>query len=197
MKSSRSQAGVSAIEVVIAAAILVLISLNMAMILKTSTSAFKSETMQRVVGDQAEMTMDRISYAVMASSEKELYPVKNAPTNTPTLEYQTCLGYENGQLIMGDVERIEYIMNKGSVVWTQCPDTQKAHAVVWTNWVPHNLDGETNNGIDDNGNGLVDENGLSFDSVGPKVNIHLTVQRASDADGMHKKTVTNTVTCRN
>lgn len=189
--------GFTVVEIVFALTILVLISLNMSMIMRTSNDAFASGMLQKVVSEQAEQTMDRIALAVMASSEQDLNPVKQAPLNSPCLEYQSCLGYQDGQLVMGDLERIELIQQNGSVVWSKAPEKPQSQSVVWTNWVPHNLDGEIANGVDDNHNGLVDESGLSFDSTGPKVNIRLTVIR-KDANGVaFKTTLNNTVTCRN
>lgn len=191
------QKGFSTLELVFAVAILVLISLNMSMVLRTSNDAFASGVLQKVIGEQAEQTMDRISLAVMASTATDLNPVKASPLNSARLEYKTCLGYQDGQLVMGELERIEYVQQQGTVVWSQNPDASQAHKVVWSSWVPKNLDGEDANGIDDNGNGLVDEPGLSFDSTGPKVNIRLTLRRTDKAGKVYKTTLNNTVTCRN
>jgi prepilin-type N-terminal cleavage/methylation domain-containing protein len=193
----RAQAGFTIVELVFAAAILGLLSLNLAMVLRTSSSAFETGVFRKVIDDQAELTMDRISLAVMASAEKDLYPISVAPMNTPRLDYQICLGFQDGQLVMGDTERIEYVPLNGLVVWSQNPNSTDTRSVVWSSWVPNNLDGELVNGLDDNGNGLIDEQGLSFDSSGGKVNIHLTLERKDSKGVIFKRTLVNTVTCRN
>jgi type II secretory pathway pseudopilin PulG len=194
---TRHQGGFTIVEMVFAAAIMGLLSLNLAMVLRTSSNAFEAGVLRKLVDDQAELTMDRISLAVMASSEQQLYPPAAAPFNTPTLDYQTVLGFQDGILVMGDLERIQFVQQSGSVLWMQNPNSTDPRSVVWANWVPTSLDGEILNGIDDNGNGLIDEKGLSFDYTGPKVNIRLTLER-KDTNGMiFKRTMANTVTCRN
>jgi prepilin-type N-terminal cleavage/methylation domain-containing protein len=191
------RAGFTIIELVFAAAILALLSLNLAMVLRTSSNAFETGVFKKVIDDQAELTMDRISLAVMASAEKDLYPVTVAPLNTPRLDYQTCLGFQDGQLVMGDIERIEYVPTNGLIVWSQNPSSPDARSVVWSSWVPNNLEGEMANGLDDNGNGLIDEQGLSFDSSGPKVRILLTLERKDSNNVTYRRTLASTVTCRN
>ena len=53
------------------------------------------------------------------------------------------------------------------------------------------------NGVDDNGNGLIDEQGLAFTIFRNTVTIRLSLLRLS-ADGQPiEKTVETTVTCRN
>jgi hypothetical protein len=49
--------------------------------------------------------------------------------------------------------------------------------VVLARGVPERLEGETENGEDDNGNGLVDEPGLCFALEGTELSVRLTVAR--------------------
>jgi hypothetical protein len=53
---------------------------------------------------------------------------------------------------------------------------------VLTHWVRELLEGEEENGIDDNGNGLVDERGFCVERFGETLVVRLTLQRA-DAEG--------------
>lgn len=196
-RHNRSLRGFTTVEILFAASILVLIAVNVSMVMKSSGEAYKTGVLRRVIDDQADLTMDRISFAVMSSSADEIFPVLQAPNSTHRLDYQTILGVTNGNLVLADPERIEHFSGSGSIVWSRNPDTPEALKAVWTQWVPINLEGEKSNGFDDNSNGLVDEPGLSFDSSGPKVNIHLTLER-KDKDGQFfRKTVKQTVTCRN
>ena len=59
------------------------------------------------------------------------------------------------------------------------------------------LAGELPNGMDDNGNGLIDEKGLSFVVDRDSVTIRLTLERVSNDGSVISKTVQSTVTCRN
>ena len=48
---------------------------------------------------------------------------------------------------------------------------------VLTRWLPEFLEGELENGLDDNGNGLVDERGFAVERIGETYMVRLTVQR--------------------
>lgn len=199
MRLRRSQGGFTIVEVACASAIAGLIAVNLAMVMRASAAAYETGVLKKLVDEQAEMTMDRIALAVMSSSEQELYPVVSSPLCSPRIDYQTCLGVQDGALVMGDLERIEYVEqpSAGTVVWTESPGSSASRSVVWSSWVPRFLEGETPNGADDNGNGLVDEAGLTFDSSGPKVHIRLTVERKDEKGQLFRRTLASTVTCRN
>jgi hypothetical protein len=65
------------------------------------------------------------------------------------------------------------------------------------NWVRELLEGELPNGLDDNGNGLIDESGLSFEIDGDTITIRLTLERF-DAEGtLITRTVETAVTLKN
>ena len=69
--------------------------------------------------------------------------------------------------------------------------------MVWSNLVRPFLEGELQNGIDDNGNGLIDEKGLSFVVWKNSVTIRLTLGRQVEGGDWINETVVTTVTCRN
>jgi hypothetical protein len=141
--------------------------------------------------------MQRISFALMGASADQLAPALASPLSTEKIDFQSCIGFDNGNEVLGDVERIEYIGAANTILWTQNPGVANERSVVWSQWVPNSLDGEQPNYLDDNGNGLVDEPGLCFDSLGPKVNVRLTLSRKDSQGHLHKRTIVNTVTCRN
>lgn len=197
LRRRATQSGFTMLELLFAFAILTLIGLNLGMVMRTTSSAMTTSVMAQVVDEQADLTMQRIAFAVMGASAEELDPALAAPLSTHRIDYQVALGFESGVLVMGDLERIEYVPAASSVVWTQKPETEAARSVVWSQWVPPSLDGEVDNGLDDNENGLVDEPGLSFDAVGSRVNIRLTLARKDSQGHLHKRTRVNTITCRN
>ena len=80
--------------------------------------------------------------------------------------------------------------------WSRNPETNEEVRVVWTSLVSPYLEGEIPNGMDDNGNGLIDEKGLSFVVDRNAVTIRLTLDQLVDGR-MVTKTVQTTVTCRN
>ena len=86
---------------------------------------------------------------------------------------------ENGAVVWGDPEEISGA--NAQVVWSQNPGDPDERRVVWSNVVRPFLEGEIQNGTDDNQNGLIDEKGLNFTLQGNRVTIRLTLERARNA----------------
>jgi prepilin-type N-terminal cleavage/methylation domain-containing protein len=189
--------GFTLVEVAIAAAILALLVGNVIMVLRTSSAAYGAETLRHVVDERVDLTMDRISLAVMSSSADTVMPALTAPLSAPSIEYTTGLGTEDGKPVYGDPERIELVPGEGQIVWSQMPISGDPRSVVWTKWVSPYLEGETLNGEDDNGNDLRDERGLAFVKSGSKVNVFLTVERKDASGATFTRTKKTTVACRN
>jgi hypothetical protein len=74
---------------------------------------------------------------------------------------------------------------------------EPAQEVVLCGSVRPRAPGEIANGIDDNGNGLVDEAGLSFELSGRTLTIRLTLERPDRVAGTLSRTVTTSVRLRN
>ncbi|MFT5049682.1 MAG: hypothetical protein ACI8QZ_001075 [Chlamydiales bacterium] len=193
----RSNAGFTLLEVTISGTILALVMLNISMVTKTGSAAYQAGIFESALEDEASQTMDRITLAVMSSSEDAIDPVPIAPANAWNIDYEVSLGIQAGELVLDDPERIELVTGTGQVLWKKNPDLPEQRSLVWSKSVPDNFGDELPNGIDDNGNGLIDERGLSFDMIGSKIIVRLQLMRA-DPDGVTRQTakVAN-VTCRN
>lgn len=194
---NHGRAGYTLLEVAIAGTILGLVMLNVSMVTRTGSAAYQAGMFDSALEDEAEQTMDRITLAVMSSSEEAIDPVPIAPQNAWNIDYEVSLGIQAGELVLGDPERIELVPGTGQVLWKKNPDLPEQRSLVWSKSVPDLFADEEQNGVDDNGNGLIDERGLSFDMEGSKIIVRLQLMRA-DADGVTRQTakIAN-VTCRN
>jgi hypothetical protein len=83
------------------------------------------------------------------------------------------------------------------VVWSENPDTEREQRVVWSSLVSPYLAGEIPDGMDNNGNGLIDEKGLSFVMDNNSVTVRMSLERINERGEAVTKTVQTTVTCRN
>ncbi len=199
-KRSR-RGGFTVIEVLIATTILSLIVVNVSMVSDSGSRAARAGAFKSKLEDEADLTLDRISLALMSSSVESVYPQTPAPAYTSEVSYSISLGVgATGEMISGDLERISWIEQAGlpgRVLWAQNPGLVNERHVVWSNWVPEVFQGEVVNGSDDNANGLADETGLAFDMDRAEVNIHLTIERI-DPNGVPTPTQRRVnVTCRN
>lgn len=194
----RRRSGFTLVEVVIALVIMVLLAKNLSMVFETSTEAAEAERLLNALDMHAQVTMDRMTLALMSSSTTELDPLSVAPLNSSRMDYQTGLGSDElGEILWGDPERIELLAGTGQVVWRENPGLEGERSVVWTSWVPEFLEREMLNGLDDNSNEVIDERGLSFNVIGNQVIIRLTLEREDSEGRTYHKTLESRVTCRN
>jgi prepilin-type N-terminal cleavage/methylation domain-containing protein len=193
----RTRSGFSLLEVLIALVVVALIFGNVAMVVRSSDAAYSDETSMADLDLQLDQTLERIAVALMSASVTSLDPNAAVPAFHTQLEFVQSLGVQDGRMIQSDPERIELVVDEGRVVWKQRPDSVDERMLVWSRWVSQFLEGEVRNGVDDNGNGAVDENGLVFLVQGSQVTIHLTLSKTDASGRTLVQTRTTVVTCRN
>jgi len=189
--------GFTLLEVVIAIAVAALIFANVGLVMKSGSASHERDSIRGDLDVQLDRTLDRIALSLMSASSDSLDPSAAAPSFQTSLEYVQNLGVQNGEVVVGDAERIELVVQGGEVLWKQRPDQLDERMVVWTRWVANYLDGETPNGIDDNGNGLIDESGLAFVVTGSQIEIFLCLERRGDDGQIVRHQRSAVVACRN
>lgn len=179
-RARRSRAAFTLLEMLISLALVALVVTNIVLAMRTSTQAYEVGSSRVEVEDQARRTLDKIALAVMGSSREGLAPGQLYPLDTPSLTYQLILGYEDGEAVWSDPERIEREQQAAQITWSKNPGAAGEQRVVWTKWVRDYMAGEIGgNGVDDNDNGLIDERGLSFTIEEDLVTIRLTLEKVA------------------
>lgn len=186
MKPNRSRAGWTLVELLLAAGLTGLVMTKASLVLREAFGAAGRSTATMHTEDQARAVMERISLAVMGSDRESLFPGVES-VHSSAIRYSMSLGIEDGELVWSAPEEIR--LDGTSVEWRENPGAVEEQRVTWSSLVSPLLAGETVNGVDDNENGLVDEDGLSFVLEGESVRIRLTIQRP-ELDG---RTVPQTV----
>jgi hypothetical protein len=133
---------------------------------------------------------------------------------TDTLEYRSVAGCSEGNVVWGDVTRIGWapepadppdgedndrngLVDEGMIVLTRNPGQPGETRQVLVRGVARLLEGEALNGVDDNGNGLSDENGLCFERRGDSVAVRITLCRMGGDGVPVTRTAETSVTPRN
>jgi prepilin-type N-terminal cleavage/methylation domain-containing protein len=197
MTTRGRRSGFTLLEMMITLVVVALIFGNIAMVMRSSQSAYQQQSSTSDLDIQADQTLDHVALALMSARLQSLDPTANAPAYHSSLQFVQSLGVENGQVVVSDPERVEMVVDQGKVVWKQRPDQLDERMIVWSRWVSDFLEGEIPNGIDDNGNGLVDEKGLAFVIVGSQVTIHLTLERTEPGGKTILQSRSTVVACRN
>ena len=190
--------GFSLLEILLAIALLGILVQKAVMIVDGAMTVSSTGTLDTALDDQARLVLRRIAFAVMGSQRDSLDPAAEQPFDSSEIRYQVHLGIQDGEVVWSDPEKIAVSeLDDSQLFWTRNPDAPEERRIVWTNAVAPFLEGELPNGMDDNGNGLIDEQGLSFVVERNAVTIRLTLERQGPDGQSFIKTVETTVTCRN
>jgi hypothetical protein len=194
LRSPRS--GWTLIEITLAALLVTGVMTKAAFVVDAALGLASDQTASMHHEDQTRSVMDKIALAVMGSDRGTLFPeIEELHSNS--IRYKFSLGMEDGEVVWSEPEQIRLDGGRDSVEWLENPGEAEERRAVWTNLVSPLLQGETINGVDDNGNGLVDEDGLSFVLEGDRVVIRLTLQRPEAGGRTVEQTMESVVHCRN
>lgn len=196
-RSRRAQRGLSLIEVMLASALMAVVAIKVLGTLDAASENSARDTAGAELDAQASHVLRQIGFAIMGSNPETLVPDVDAPMTSTSVRYQISLGVTDGDAVWSDPEVIALDAGGETIYWTDEPDLEEQRRIVWTRLVAPFLEGEIPNGVDDNGNGLVDESGLAFSIEGINVEIHLTLTRALGDGTTLTRSISNTVACRN
>jgi hypothetical protein len=177
-----TRAGFTVLEVAIAIGILTIIAINMSMLLNATAKGHGASREQEILESHARQTLDRIVLALQSAARDSVIPAAEPPLYSSAVDYEANLGVQDGRIVFGPPERIGLELATGEVLWFRDANTPAERRVVWGRYVNPTMQGEVPaNGLDDNGNGIIDELGLSFTVDGDTVLVRMTLARANAA----------------
>jgi prepilin-type N-terminal cleavage/methylation domain-containing protein len=197
--------GFTLLEMAVALVLLALVIGNVYSILGGTTRDLGDRNQTFEADVQARRALERIAMAIVGSYEDSIFAQTASPGSENFIDYEEFLG-------LGDPDGdgiTEYVYSPpmrialgsqpaGQVSWFENPGAPEQKNVVWVKDVPEFALGEIpGNGIDDNGNGLIDESGLAFVKEGRSVRILLSVRRPDGQGGWLERQLETVVTCRN
>ncbi len=197
MKGARTSRGFSLVELAISVALMGLVTGGMLMVFDSTNRAFQSATASIELSRAAHHTVDRLAELVSFSRRSSMTPAApgaQSPFSTKQISFQTVDGFVGGIAAWSNTQRLEFqyspfdpndgvdndhngVVDDGMVVWTTDLGLPEERSVVLARNVRELQIREQQNGADDNGNGLIDESGLSFDFQGERLAIRLTLER--------------------
>ena len=193
--------GVTLVETVITVAVFsVLIGMALSGV-RVGTEAYRVGSVDGDVQNACRRALDELALELVdgvASSIQETGGLLTAPSSSPTLTFRKCEGYdrENEEIVLGDLVRLA--REEGRAAIRRKFGVSGEWAKFLADGIAESLEGETaGNGLDDNGNGLIDEAGLCFTLTDCKLTIYLTVERANAKGDLRQATLSTTVRLRN
>jgi len=206
--------GFTLVEVIVAAAILVLMMTGLGLITNTSQSAYRSTMLVASADVRARRALTRIASELSSVGGSVIAPDPTSVFGTDTIQYQRATGVVGGAVAWSPTAQLgfEYapgeandgvdndgdgVIDNGVVVLTLNLGMANQQRVVLCNGVSELADGEVLNGVDDNGNGVADESGLSIQRVGDVMIIRLCLEQRDDGNGTIVRTQQTSVRLRN
>ena len=131
-----------------------------------------------------------------------------------SIDFRPVAGVSGGKVIWGAVRRIQWVadtrdptdgvdnntnnvLDEGAVLLVVDTDLPTENRTLLCRGVTRYLEGELPNGLDDNGNGLVDEPGLCFARKGNSIIVLLTIRRTGMDGRPVLRTLETAVNSRN
>jgi prepilin-type N-terminal cleavage/methylation domain-containing protein len=184
--------GFTLVEVMVSAAVMSLVLVSVALVTKTGNGVYRTTQARDALRQRTQHALNRIVDAVATASKTTFAAPPALPFGSSTLDFRTPTGIAGGVVSWGPKDRICFQMtggtghgqglgNDGEIVLIRDVDGASLTTVLATH-VAEYLEGETFNGADDNGNGLIDERGLSFVLAGDQLTIRVTLALL-DPDG--------------
>jgi prepilin-type N-terminal cleavage/methylation domain-containing protein len=201
----RGRSGFTLLELAVALVLFGLVVGNLYTILAGTSNALGARNASFEADVQAQRALDRIALAIVGSYEGSIHATSESPGYQSVLNYQEFLGLADvdgdgqGEEVFSDPMRIALTgVSGGDVSWFENPGEESEKHVVWVKDVSAVAQGEVaGNGVDDNGNGIVDETGLAFVKEGRSVRILLSMRRPDGKGGFLERELQTIATCRN
>jgi hypothetical protein len=141
--------------------------------------------------------MERLVDALRRSGSTTLTSVPTTPLWTTTVDFQRTQGFAGATEEWGEVEGLRVDLATGSLSWLLEPSLPDAAVIDDVRSVRPLLEGELANGLDDNGNGLVDEPGFCVTREDDALVLHLTLEETAPDGSLLTRTWATRVFSRN
>jgi prepilin-type N-terminal cleavage/methylation domain-containing protein len=127
--TARYRRGFTLIEVLVSATVLAVTLGSVTLSMRQGAASWQANLAAGSLDSKTELTLDRITRYLESASGKSLRPDLSATPFSSWVDFQETTGYRDGTRFLSEARRIELELGPG----------------------------ELDNGLDDNGNGLVDE----------------------------------------
>lgn len=213
MRAKGSRAGVTLVEVLIVATLL---SVVFGAVLTTGDSmsrAFRTGDAISNLETRARRSVDRVCERLLLANRSTAAPQLAAPLHASWIELQRSTGFDGGATTWGNTERVAYqpspldpddgvdndgdgVVDEGHLVWVRDVGLPGERTSVICTDVREYLEGETFDGLDENGNGLGDENGFCITFDGERATVRLTLERMGPNGLLVTRTFERTIVLR-
>jgi prepilin-type N-terminal cleavage/methylation domain-containing protein len=210
----RSRGGFTMVELAVAVTVLAVLLYSLGVVVIQGEGAYQSA--KNVVDLESKMgrTMARIVEELNGVGEVVLFPDPDNQFGTDELNFQKAEGVAAGDIVWGPLTRLEFVyadgevddgidnnddglIDEGVLQLTRDVGGADEQTIILCKDVAEFTMGETLNGVDDNGNNIVDECGFNVHQAGSTLEVNLTVVGLDGAGRPIERMLTTSVRLRN
>ena len=186
--------GMTLLEMTIATVAFMVVIGAVYSVLASGSQTVHATTVSGQLERKVERIARRIGRTVMLAGASTLLPSPQAPLGSSQVSFQCSQGWANDAMVWGPVISVgleddindpsdgmdndgDGCIDEATVVWRRDVGGPNEVSEIWVDNVRRFMDGEIQNNQDDNGDGLVDEAGLSFVLQGSTLVIRLFLER--------------------
>lgn len=212
-RSRTGSSGFTLIESLIAVTLLAVLFLAVAQTSSRASDAFDEGSTEHMLSTSTHRCLEHITQAI-EFADSSIMAGLSANLGKDTVSFRTPIGwagtepdwsetvflrteFETGELNDGLDNDGDELIDELQIVQVENEGQPEERRVVLARGVAELFEGEIANNMDDNGNGLIDERGLSFSATGSVVTVRLTCQRRDEAGRLLTKTAETAVRLRN
>ena len=213
-RSCSGWSGFTLVEALIASTLLVVLFLAVAQTSSRASDAFDEGSAEHALSTGTHRCLERITQAIEFADGGILADLGAAGVDVDHVSFRVPRGWagtavdwstvirifaepERGELNDGLDNDGDELVDELQVVLVESEGQPDERRTVLASGVAELFEGESANNLDDNGNGLKDERGLSFSATGSVVSVRLTCQRRDEAGRLLSKTAETAVRLRN
>ena len=191
-----ARAGFTLVEMVLVAGLLGLAVWVGSGTLRSGRDAFRMSNQLMSIDTDGARTMRRILEALREADDASVASIPAFPFFSESIDFQLVEPYDGTSTPLGDPRCIEIDADAAAVRWVENPGLGNESSSYWASNIATLLEGEVDNNLDDNGNGMIDEPGLYFSRDGELIRVGLTMTTQGPS-GPVTRTWTGSIRCRN
>lgn len=189
--------GLTLVEMSISLVILGVVLGSLYSVLQTANGAFSENALQMNLESRGARAIARAISALRVADQASVNAIPTPPLSAVGVTFQANEGYGSTEVGWSTPQRVEFDAAAGRLMLTRDPGLPSESEIPWGSGVPALLEGELANGLDDNGNGLIDEPGFCVVREGDVLVVRLTMQDQREDASVVTRTWTRRLYCRN
>lgn len=197
IRSNRSRAGFTLLEILITITLAAILMASLSTAFRSTGGTFRTVTSAMNLQVQGNRAMRDIANGLRWADRDSLSVVPASPFFATEVEFVINNGFQDTATTWSDPLEIRFDPALGEVIWTENPNLAGERTIDRVRFVAPLQAGEIANGLDDNGNGLVDEPGFCMTLEGDVLTLNLTLQGEDGAGIMLTRSFTTRIYCRN